>query len=455
MEEKIIARVGFSRVDITPTEPSPLRGYGNTAKRLHDSVLDPILATCLAFSDGEEVLLHFTLDLCSIDAKTAKEAKKAIFEKVGIPADSVYLSCTHTHSAPDTVSSLEVIARWKPLLYARLAEAAEKAIADLAPAAANHAEIRTDNLNFVRRYLLKDGVTYIGDNSAKRPTPENPVMCHETRVDDLMQIVEFIREGKEPLYFVNWQSHVHKTGWRDGAPTKHITPDFVAPFRAFIEEKIGGKCAYFSGAAGNINPGSRIKSETPTADYKEYAEILASYFFRALENKKPLCLGKILKIQRNFSAPINHATDLLVPKAREISSVFSSGDRIAAKAKCDEYGISSPFAANAILTRSGLGEADEIPLWSYSFGDFTAALAPYEMFDTTGIEIRQASPFARTFICEQTNAGHGYFPTRLAFSHGGYEVDTCRYPKGIAEDLGEAFIDMQKTLFAKYNSTKE
>ena len=45
--------VGFGRVDITPREPLPLMGYGNTMRRISANVLDPLYATCVAVSDGE------------------------------------------------------------------------------------------------------------------------------------------------------------------------------------------------------------------------------------------------------------------------------------------------------------------------------------------------------------------------------------------------------------------
>ena len=58
-------RVGYARTDITPTEPVPLRGYGNASHRMSERVLSPLCATCLAVTDGRgETVLIYALDLC-------------------------------------------------------------------------------------------------------------------------------------------------------------------------------------------------------------------------------------------------------------------------------------------------------------------------------------------------------------------------------------------------------
>ena len=56
-------KAGYGKVDITPSFSTPLRGYGNTEKRMHDTVLDPIYSICVAINDGEKTLLAYNLDL--------------------------------------------------------------------------------------------------------------------------------------------------------------------------------------------------------------------------------------------------------------------------------------------------------------------------------------------------------------------------------------------------------
>lgn len=60
---------------------------------------------------------------------------------------------------------------------------------------------------------------------------------------------------------------------------------------------------------------------------------------------------------------------------------------------------------------------------------------PYEMFDTSGKQVREASPYKMTFICSLTNGAHDYIPTTEAFPHGCYEVYVTFYVQGTAELL--------------------
>ena len=52
-----------------------------------------------------------------------------------------------------------------------------------------------------------------------------------------------------------------------------------------------------------------------------------------------------------------------------------------------------------------------------------------------------------TFILTLTNDGNGYMPSKLAFSHGGYSVDTCRFKPGIAEQLAENYIELLESMY--------
>ena len=68
--------------------------------------------------------------------------------------------------------------------------------------------------------------------------------------------------------------------------------------------------------------------------------------------------------------------------------------------------------------------------------------APYEMFDTNAMEIKQASPFPSTFVLTCSNADYDYVPSALGFDHGGYSADSCHFLPGTGELLAQAFIDL-------------
>ena len=88
-------------------------------------------------------------------------------------------------------------------------------------------------------------------------------------------------------------------------------------------------------------------------------------------------------------------------------------------------------------------ESDAITINALCVGDLAFALAPYEMFDTNGMEIKANSPFMMTMVLTLANQGSiGYLPTRMSFEHGSYAADTCRFSPGIGEALAEEFVKL-------------
>ena len=56
-------QVGFSEVDITPTEPVPMWGYGDRHATLSEGTLDPLKATAIVIQAGKRKLAIVGLDL--------------------------------------------------------------------------------------------------------------------------------------------------------------------------------------------------------------------------------------------------------------------------------------------------------------------------------------------------------------------------------------------------------
>jgi hypothetical protein len=109
------------------------------------------------------------------------------------------------------------------------------------------------------------------------------------------------------------------------------------------------------------------------------------------------------------------------------------------------YGLSlnSPYHAGAIANRANMDSSASFPIWAYSFGDVGFVAAPYEMFDTNGMFIKENSPFKMTIIATISNKTNGYFPSEFAFTvSGGYEVDTTSYVGGTAERLADQYVEM-------------
>lgn len=94
-------RVGFGRVDITPNPAVGVSLDGYSGSRFSDSVLNPVMATCVAITDEQDqTLLLYTVDMCNTELDTVSALRKRLTESTGVPGDNITVSGTHTHSSP-------------------------------------------------------------------------------------------------------------------------------------------------------------------------------------------------------------------------------------------------------------------------------------------------------------------------------------------------------------------
>ena len=443
-------KAGFARTDITPPYSVPMGGYGNSFSRYSEVVLDPLLATCVAVSDGETAALFFHLDLCGFPNESVAFCKETLEEKLGIPQDQMTFTVTHTHSAPDLVSNAECIKTYiSEILQPRLIAVAVDAVEDLSDATMSIGSGKTENLNFVRRYLLSDG-SYGGDNFGD--FLNNTILAHESDVDPVMQLVRWNRPGKKDIVMVNWQTHPHRTG---GAARYNMSSDIIHRFRTVAEPGHNILISYYQGCAGNINSHSRIPAENTAAFYEEetrdyvaHGHKLAAAFAKILPTVRPVKAGKIRAVSKIFEGKVNHETDCLVDKALEVKTLWDDNQLDEARALAVQYGFNSVYHCFAVINRSKMPATHAYRIGALSIGDFAFVWAPNELYDTTGMYLKASAPFEMTFVCGYTNGtGNGYMPTIKAFAHGGYGCDTCKFPAGTAEILADEMLGMLVQLY--------
>ena len=434
--------VGYGRVDISPTEPTPLRGYGYSSGRMSTNIQDPLYATCIALTDsnGNTVLLY-SLDLINSFTEVMNAARQQISDTTGIPFDSILVSCTHTHSGPDLDNSFEPsVPRYIESLKGWMTQAAVDALADRAPARVYTTSTETENLNFVRRYLLSDG-SYGGDNFGN--FSGKTIVGHETDADGQLQLVRFLRQGKKSIILANFQTHPHRVGG-----TTSVTADLVAPFRSKMETTLDCHFAYFTGSSGNINPTSRIAEENITSDYIEQGHALADYALEAYSTFQEVPVDSVKITKTVYKGQVDHTYSQWGPLACEAVDYFmQNGDLGIYKKFLQNSGIKNVYQVNAVALRSKLPAYADIPLYAVSLGDLAFVTVPFEMFDTNGMQIKEGSPFSTTFVLTCAINSLSYLPSDLAFQHGGYAVDVTLFVRGTAEELVDNYLDMLDTLY--------
>lgn len=166
-------RVGYHKVDITPSQPTGLAGYGNVDERKHTEVLDYIYLSCVAIADeNDNKVLLFSADLCAIKDISVASYRSKLSNATGIPQENMIFNSSHTHSAPyaDGIASI---------MDKAVLEAAEKALEDLKPATMYFGKAETDGINFVRHYYMNDG-SVVTDNHGSAVGKTYVGHCTET-----------------------------------------------------------------------------------------------------------------------------------------------------------------------------------------------------------------------------------------------------------------------------------
>lgn len=434
--------VGYGREKITPTQPVPLSGYGNTLRRISENVLDDPCATCVAITDreGNTVLL---IGSDGLVPNYCMYIRETVSESTGVPLENVLYNATHSHSCPDLDQPEHPgVLAYKDIYKQGHINAAISAMKDRKPAEMYYGTIETEGLNFVRHYKMSDG-SYAGDNFGDFETLQ-PVR-NATEVDPTMHLVKFVRQGGADVLVMNWRAHASITG---GSRKPDISADFVGAVRAYLEKELGCLFAYYQGCAGNVNPRSRIPEDDCTRDYIAFGKQLGDFAIRGLENMEKLEPGIIKTKQVWYPCRINHTLDHLVEKAKEVRACWTeTGSYSEAKKIGMPYGIRSPFQAMGIIRRSTMEETQDLELHAVSLNDKLAfSTAPNELFDTTGQYVEDHSPYAHTMVFGYTNGQRGYMPSAFAWIYSCYESDATRFAPGGAEEIAATHLAMLREL---------
>ena len=374
--------VGYGKADISPENPVPLSGYGDELERISTVVSQPLYVTCTAFQDTDgETLLLFAMDLSQCSDALFPVVRETISAEVGIPVDHILFTASHSHSSPATqAESHPNIPTYNAFFIQQATQAAKDALADLAPAQMEQTFSRPERINCVRHYLLNDG-SYLGEGVGNAQNKKR-VVGHTTVSDNLLQVVRFTREENKDIVMINWAGHPRGS---DPYPYTGASSNYAGVLREEVEKSMDCHSMFILSGSGNVNNWSQIDGELAHETYEELGRLLAQEVVKAAENFTSATLEN-LQVTEN------------------VQTIINKGDQ--------------PI---------------EAPLYAFSMGDFACVTAPFEIFDTNAMAVREASQFRMTFYASCANRSLGYLPTPYAFPFNAYEARITKFPQGTAE----------------------
>lgn len=382
------------------------------AARQSTGVLDPIAHRIVAMDDGRAQYLIVSTDVCVFSPAIYDEMAARVQKETGVDPARFWWTVTHTHSAPEVgpPGLYDVLLKGRSnhppdLQYTseimdKLLAGAKEALNKLEPArVATGTGIAFANIN--RRARDVDGKISLGLN------PDGPV-------DRQIGLIRLERADGKPLALLaNYAMH----GTVLGGQFLKISGDAQGTVANYVEKKLGAPMLYINGAAGNIAPIYSVYADNRSGHLTQFNVLLGD---------------RILAANQSLGA----ATDEVSLWGEEKWLETPRKQGLDWSADLARYARNSP--AGEPLVR--------LPLRFLKINDTAIWGAPVELFCEIAMNVRNHSPFARTFYFGYSNGWLGYLPTKAGFAEGGYEPTTSPFSDRAEQDITETVITFLQSM---------
>ena len=435
-------KAGFGRIDITPPFGVSVQGYFE--KRYADGILDPLLATAVAFDDGQKRIVVISVDVIGFNQHLMDQIRPMVAKAIGTEKEAVFICCTHTHLGPGlTAPDTEIVNEdyVYQMFMKKLCDVASLAVQDLAPAKLSYTRGQVKDVAFVRRFRMKDG-TY-----RTNPGYQNPdIDCALGTPDENSSLLIIKRENAPEIGIVNFQVHPDVIG---GCKLSADYPKFV---RDTYEKLIdNSRCMYINGTQGDTNHCDvRLGEDKCRGGYdrsrymgrKIAMSVIANY-----ELAEPLDGDKVGYAQKSVFVKFNKGRPDQLEEAIRIAKIYEEQGAEAAAPHAKGMARTEIVAeATRIVRLMNYPDEKELYVTAVSVGDVVFAGFPGEPFTDIGRGIKENSKFTLTIPACCANGYEGYYPMQSAYNEGGYEAKTARYVAGTAEKLIEASTEIVNAL---------
>lgn len=411
-------KIAWFKKVISPEVGAYLAGYSLKDKSVMK--LDDLFADGLLVDDGERKVLLISLDLLGVDEWFVQKIRKALAEILGIPEHAVLLSCTHTHSGPETRALAAHPEQFNHPYIEKLETVLTEAVRALT--AENFRECAVyfyscqcdENRN--RRYTA-------GDNHASFTPHRRELVpgCTGFADKELGGLIFVDKNDGLPVYVIgNYAAHP-LAGHSVGLGGLRISADYPGAFRNYVRDNSGAEAMFISGAAGDMVP-----REDELGDDASRATGI---------RLGKATLGAMLEARRN---PLRYRLE----EARVGSSIRTFTVPLRGKFRNDPSLLPNPYLGRDDVT---------LEIQCVSVGDICFVGVPGELCAELGQEIKWHSPFRRTFIAYNSTAYFSYIGPANFLVSGGYEGTSQRFSaRGglkLLETAVDAMFDLRESLY--------
>lgn len=404
--DEVAFEAGFAKLDVTPTEPVRLSGYGN---RDHpsDGIDAPLFVRAFALRPaGGETFVLVSFDTIGTPASFTDDVARRLKEKYGVARERFVLCCTHSHTAPHLLPGLsnlfavplsetEQKANEAYTAHAKdvVVEAVAKAIEDLKPA---KLAVGAGKAGFaMNRRVVNNGI-YGGFGT----TPTAPV-------DHTVSVLRITSPDGTPRGVVfNYACHATTLEGN----YYHVNPDWPGYAAKDIEEGQPGVVALCTiGCGADANPEPRGGAQAREHSEAHGRELSA-------------------EVARVMKAELTPVTAAPVPSFGFAGLAFDRPSKEELQAKLmDKSPQVARHAANMLATWERMGRLPEtypMPVQAWRFGDqVTMLFLGGEVVVDYVIRLKKELDTKFPWVTAYANDVFAYVASERVRREGGYEAD--------------------------------
>lgn len=453
---------GVGRVDMTPPPDIP-NGMWMAQRHVRaEGIHQTLWLTALALRKGGEAVIVLDIDWCLLSDRQDRAVRAAVSTATGVPSERVLPVCTHNHAGPVTQDAYrgegeDDVHAYVGRLPAWAAEAAAGAMGALEPVRIVAGRGRS-GIGANRDLRLPDGRAVAGPNPDGFADTEVGVV----RVERL--------DGSPLAVLVNYACHPTVLG----PDNRLVSPDYPGTTKRVVEEATGARCLFLQGAAGDMGPietfvgdaesaerlGRRLGLEAAKVALELDARPVRPRLDRVIPSGAPLTVW----VDEPYDAP---EPDLAVarrfvrlPVRTPLPDLFEHADQRLARwqgvleERVREGGDARAIAeAHQVVERErlrairadGFRNTDgfDIELQALMLGPVALLFAWGEPYARIGVEIKQNSPVADTFVVGYLGGDPTYVATPEAFTEPQpFQIENCPFAPSAAAEMVDAAVEL-------------
>jgi len=435
-------KVGSSRKIITPRVGIALGGNARADNYSTGIMQDLYVRALWAENDGTGACI-FSIDALGLWDADARRLREAAGRRLGIPSSNVMVTCTHTHSGPDTLRVLCItdakersdtaqLQPWLNRLVEQACAAAESARDRAVPASLKLRFAENEAVPNNRRLRMKTGETCMNWTLPPAADVDKPL----GPIDPQVTVASF--EGPNGVVggIVHFACHPAILAGLN----MEISGDYCGLAMEQLEQALcdDGESSFLflNGALGNINHIDYRKPnhERGASEVQRCATSLSAAVLGALNlpSDNVSRNEQVTVLFQDMLLPFRELDPKEVEEAREVIARYDGRSLSLADGVPPELNARRIFrlqeaqhTGNYPGPFATLRDGKVVtPLQVIRIGDLVLSSSPAEMFVEFGLELKQRMNSRAALLVCLANGYVGYVPTPEAFEQGGYEPST-------------------------------